>query len=184
MTHTTGGAPTGTARDRVLSHPAVARVVETLTRLDASDAALRIVVLDDQARTAAAAAGQLGVAIGQIANSLIFAVPEPAPDGPAGHRPLLVLTSGAHRVDTTRVAAGLGVDRLDRAQADFVRSRTGFAIGGVAPVGHLEPVQTLVDVALADYPEIWAAAGHARTVFPTTFTELVRITGGTPAEVA
>jgi prolyl-tRNA editing enzyme YbaK/EbsC (Cys-tRNA(Pro) deacylase) len=95
-----------------------------------------------------------------------------------------VLTSGAHRVDTARVAALVGAPRLDRADAAFVRERTGFAIGGVAPVGHLHPVQTLVDDALAAHAEVWAAAGHPRTVFPTTFDELVRITGGTPATVA
>ena len=66
----------------------------------------------------------------------------------------------------------------------MVKDRTGMTIGGVAPVGHLTPVRTLVDVALADYPVVWAAAGHPHTVFPTTFDELVRITGGTPAEVA
>ncbi len=167
----------------VLSHPGVIRVLQTLTRLGAPEAAGRVVVLDDHARTATAAAEQLGVQVGQIANSLIFAVPQDNPDG-AGPRPLLILTSGAHRVDVAKVAAHLGVPRLDRAPADFVRDRTGFVIGGVAPVGHLEPVQTLVDLALADHHEVWAAAGHARTVFPTTFAELVRITGGAAVDVA
>ena len=160
-------------------HPAVTRVRQTLVERGATGA---VVVLDDHARTAAAAAGQLGVTVAQIANSLVFAVPDEAADG--GRRPLLVLTSGAHRVDTARVAALIGAPRLDRADAAFVRERTGFAIGGVAPVGHLQPVQTLVDDALAAYAEVWAAAGHPRTVFPTTFDELVRITGGTPATVA
>jgi prolyl-tRNA editing enzyme YbaK/EbsC (Cys-tRNA(Pro) deacylase) len=141
-----------------------------------------VVVLDEHARTASAAAEQLGVTVAQIANSLVFAVPDAG--AADGRRPLLVLTSGAHRVDTGRVAALVGAPRLERADPDFVRGATGFAIGGVAPVGHLAPIQTLVDVALADYDQVWAAAGHARTVFPTTFAELVRITGGTPAEVA
>jgi len=169
---------TGTAPD-VAAHPAVTRVRRTLAELGATGG---IVVLDDHARTAAAAAEQLGVTVGQIANSLIFAVPDPAADG--GRRPLLVLTSGAHRVDTARVAALVGAPRLDRADADFVREHTGFAIGGVAPVGHPEALPTLVDDALAEHAQVWAAAGHPRTVFATTFAELVRITGGQAATVA
>lgn len=141
-----------------------------------------IVVLDDHARTAQAAAEQLGVTVAQIANSLVFAVPDDT--APDGRRPLLVLTSGAHRVDTARVAALIGAPRLDRADADFVRERTGFAIGGVAPVGHTDSVQTLVDNALAGFDAVWAAGGHPRTVFPTSFDELVRITGGAPSDVA
>ena len=167
------------AASPVADHPAVARVRSTLSERGAHG---RIVVLDEHARTAVAAAEQLGVTVAQIANSLIFAVPDPSADG--GRRPLLVLTSGAHRVDTAKVAALVGAPRLDRADADFVRERTGFVIGGVAPVGHTAPVQTLVDTALAEHDQVWAAAGHARTVFPTTFAELVRITGGTPADVA
>jgi len=132
-------------------------------------------VLDASARTAQQAADQIGVEVGQIANSLVFAA-----DG----EPLLVLTSGAHRVDTAKVAALIGATKVRRADPDFVRDRTGFVIGGVAPVGHTSPVRTLVDVTLADYDQVWAAAGHAHTVFPTTYAELVRLTGGTPAEVA
>ncbi len=142
----------------------------------------RVVVLGEHARTAVAAAEQLGVTVGQIANSLVFAIADAEATG--GRRPLLVLTSGAHRVDTAKVAASIGVATLERADADFVRERTGFVIGGVAPLGHVTPVQTLVDVALAGHDEIWAAAGHARTVFATTYDELVRVTGGTPTEVA
>ncbi|MFN8078767.1 MAG: YbaK/EbsC family protein [Kineosporiaceae bacterium] len=160
-------------------HPAVARVRDAL---DLAGAHGEVVVLDDHARTAVAAAEQLGVQVAQIANSLVFAVPDA--DAPDGRRPILVLTSGAHRVDTRKVAASIGVERLDRADADFVRERTGFVIGGVAPVGHAQPVQTLVDRALADHQQVWAAAGHARTVFATNYDELVRITGGTPVEVA
>jgi prolyl-tRNA editing enzyme YbaK/EbsC (Cys-tRNA(Pro) deacylase) len=163
----------------VTDHPAVARV---RAALDAAGATGEVVVLEDHARTAAAAAQQLGVTVAQIANSLVFAVPDDT--APGGRRPLLVLTSGAHRVDTAKVAALVGAPRLERADPDFVRERTGFVIGGVAPVGHLAPLQTLVDVALAEHDEVWAAAGHARTVFPTTFDELVRVTGGTAAEVA
>jgi prolyl-tRNA editing enzyme YbaK/EbsC (Cys-tRNA(Pro) deacylase) len=163
----------------VTEHPAVVRVRAALA---AAGATGEVVVLGEHARTAAAAAEQLGVTVAQIANSLVFAVPDT--DAPGGRRPLLVLTSGAHRVDTAKVAALVGAPRLDRADPDFVREHTGFVIGGVAPVGHLAPLETLVDVALAGHDRVWAAAGHARTVFPTTFDELVRVTGGRPVEVA
>lgn len=163
----------------ILEHPAVARVRAALS---AAGARGEVVVLDDHARTAVAAAEQLGVSVAQIANSLVFAIPDrPTP----GERDVvLVMTSGAHRVDTRQVAALLGVDHLERADADLVRERTGFAIGGVAPVGHVTTLTTLVDVALADHDVVWAAAGHPRTVFPSTFDELVRITGGRAASIA
>jgi prolyl-tRNA editing enzyme YbaK/EbsC (Cys-tRNA(Pro) deacylase) len=169
-----------TSSSGVTGHPAVVRVRAALEAAGAN--AGGVVVLDDHARTAAAAAEQLGVTVAQIANSLVFAVPDDA--APGGRRPVLVLTSGAHRVDTAKVAALLGVERLDRADPDFVRATTGFAIGGVAPVGHAQPIDTLVDVDLARHELVWAAAGHARSVFPTTFDELLRITGGRAAEVA
>src|SRR5919202_3420427 len=164
----------------VADHPSVTRVRAALQAAGAHGD--RVIVLDEHARTAAAAAEQLGVTVAQIANSLVFAVPDALVA--AGRRPLLVLTSGAHRVDTAKVAALVGVPRLERADPDFVRASTGFAIGGVAPVGHLAPIETVVDVALSAHDQVWAAAGHARTVFPTTFDELVRLTGGTAAEVA
>ena len=153
------------------NHPAVQRVTARLAALGASG---QVRVLDDAARTAAQAAAQLGVTTHQIANSLIFAA-----DGV----PVLVLASGGRRVDTGKVAAVLGVGRVDRADPEFVRTRTGFVIGGVPPVGHLEPLRTLVDRTLAQYDEVWAAAGHPHTVFPTTYDELLRLTGGTPADV-
>ncbi len=180
-------------------HPSVTRVRSALERAGVD---AEIVVLGEHARTAAAAAAQLGVTVAQIANSLVFAVahdavpddavpddsvPEtrcPTTAAPDRRRPLLVLTSGAHRVDTARVAGLVGAARLDRADPDFVRQRTGFAIGGVAPVGHAEPLRTLVDIALADHAVVWAAGGHPRAVFRTSFDELVRLTGGTPADVA
>jgi prolyl-tRNA editing enzyme YbaK/EbsC (Cys-tRNA(Pro) deacylase) len=124
--------------------------------------------------TAAAAAGQLGCDVGAIANSLVFA---------AGGSPLLVMTSGAHRVDTARVAKLLDLSSVDRADAKSVRAWTGQVIGGVGPVGHPAPIRTLVDNWLARYEVVWAAAGHPHAVFPTSFAELLRITGGTPAEV-
>jgi prolyl-tRNA editing enzyme YbaK/EbsC (Cys-tRNA(Pro) deacylase) len=130
--------------------------------------------LPEPAPTAAAAAAQLGCDVGAIANSLLFNA-----DG----APLLILTSGAHRVDTGKAAALAGVSSVRRADADFVRSATGQPIGGVAPVGHPAPIRTLVDVWLEKYEEVWAAAGHPHTVFPTTFGELIRITGGTPADI-
>jgi prolyl-tRNA editing enzyme YbaK/EbsC (Cys-tRNA(Pro) deacylase) len=153
------------------NHPSVLRVTARLSELGARGA---VRVLDDSARTAAQAAAQLGVEVAQIANSLVFSA-----DG----APLLVLASGGHRVDTAKVAALVGVARVDRADPDFVRAHTGFVIGGVAPVGHPEPLRTLVDTALAAFDEVWAAAGHPHTVFPTTYAELVEITGGQPADV-
>jgi prolyl-tRNA editing enzyme YbaK/EbsC (Cys-tRNA(Pro) deacylase) len=152
-------------------HPTVRRVAAALAAAGASG---EVRELAEEARTAALAAAQLGVEVGAIANSLVFAA-----DG----APLLVLTSGAHRVDTGRVAALVGVSELRRASPEFVRAATGQAIGGVAPVGHPEPLRTLVDVALEAHEIVWAAGGIPHTVFPTSFAELVRITGGTPAEV-
>jgi prolyl-tRNA editing enzyme YbaK/EbsC (Cys-tRNA(Pro) deacylase) len=130
--------------------------------------------LPESARTAALAAAQVGCEVGAIANSLIFSA-----DG----GPLLVMTSGAHRVDTDRVARLVGAAAVDRADARSVREWTGQAIGGVAPVGHPRPIRTLVDTWLERYDQIWAAAGHPHTVFPTTYAELLRITNGAPAEV-
>jgi prolyl-tRNA editing enzyme YbaK/EbsC (Cys-tRNA(Pro) deacylase) len=161
----------------LLDHPSVVRVRAALTA-DASDSV--VVILDEHARTAQAAADQLGVTVAQIANSLIFALPAVDDAEPEA---LLVLTSGAHRVDTVKVAELLGVERLDRADAAFVRDRTGFAIGGVAPVGHSGPVRTLIDVTLAGHAEIWAAAGHPRSVFRTSYDQLLRLTGGSAVEV-
>ena len=128
-----------------------------------------VVTLPDSAATAVLAAAALGCEVGAIANSLVF-----WSDG----RPLLVMTSGRHRVDTTALANRLSRTSIVRASPDQVRTATGQAIGGVSPVGHPVPLETVVDEALADYPRIWAAAGTPHTVFPTTFEELVRITGG------
>jgi len=153
-------------------HPNVQVVQEALTAFSAEG---QVIMLPDAVTTAAAAAAALGVEVGQIANSLIFNA-----DG----GPLLVLTSGAHRVDTAKVAELLGMESIKRATPEFVREHTGQPIGGVAPLGHPKPVPTLVDVALGAFPVIWAAGGIPHAVFPTTFDELVRITGGTSAEVA
>jgi prolyl-tRNA editing enzyme YbaK/EbsC (Cys-tRNA(Pro) deacylase) len=153
-------------------HPNVRAVQEALALAEARG---EIRMLPDAVHTAAAAAAALGVAVGQIANSLIF---------DADSEPLLVLTSGAHRVDTGKVAGLVGVTAVRRATPEFVRTHTGQAIGGVAPVGHPKPIRTLVDTALAGYDVVWAAGGIPHAVFPTTFDELVRVTTGTPAEVA
>ena len=127
-----------------------------------------VVELPDSARTAAEAASALGCQVGQIANSLVF-----WSDG----RPLLVLTSGRHRVDTAALARRLGRQTIERATPKQVRSATGQAIGGVAPLGHPVPLETVVDESLAQYDRLWAAGGTPHTVFPTTFEELVRVTG-------
>jgi prolyl-tRNA editing enzyme YbaK/EbsC (Cys-tRNA(Pro) deacylase) len=168
--------------------PSVVRVRQALADLGAQG---RLRVLDGSARTAKDAAASLDVEVGQIASSLLFRTVPPVLDPghgrherEAAEEPLLVLTSGGHRVDTHKVADLLGVAGLDRATPEDVRSATGFAIGGVAPVGHPQPLRTLVDVALARYEVVWAAAGHPYVVFSTTYDELVRITGGQPAEVA
>ena len=153
-------------------HPNVQAVKDALA---AAEAPGEIRVLPDAVATAAAAAEALGVTVGQIANSLIF---------DADGDPLLVLTSGAHRVDPAKVAALIGATLVKRATPDFVRRHTGQAIGGVAPVGHPKPVRTLVDTTLAGYDVVWAAGGIPHAVFPTSFAELVRLTAGTPAEVA
>ena len=160
------------------THPNVVAVQDALDAAGARAAdgsAPRILVLDDAVHTAAAAAEALGVEVGQIANSLIF---------DADGEPLLVLTSGAHRVDTAKVAADLGLGKIKRATPDFVREHTGQAIGGVAPLGHPKGVRTLVDTALQQYAVIWAAGGVPRAVFPITYPELLRVTAGTPADVA
>lgn len=136
----------------------------------------RVQILPDAVPTAAAAAQLVGVEVGAIANSLVFATAEATP--------LLVLTSGAHRVDTVKVAALVSTAKLSRATPEFVYEATGQRIGGVAPVGHPRSLRTLVDIALADYPEVWAAGGIAHAVFPTTYAELLRLTGGTSADVA
>jgi len=145
-----------------------------------------IVVLPESAHTAALAAEALGCEVGAIANSLLFeAEPsreqseaEPSREqSEAEGAPVLILTSGAHRVDTALVAATIGVAKLKRATPEFVREHTGQVIGGVSPLGHPAPVPTYVDSWLRRYPTVWAAAGHPASVFSTTFDELVAMTG-------
>jgi prolyl-tRNA editing enzyme YbaK/EbsC (Cys-tRNA(Pro) deacylase) len=143
--------------------------------LRAGGAGGEVHVLDESARTAPEAAQALGVPVGAIVKSLIFAA-----DG----APVLVLASGDHLVDTAAVATILGVDRVRRADPDLVRTATGFPIGGVAPIAHPEPLTTLVDRHLETFAVIWAAAGTPDSVFPTSYDELLRLTAGIPADVA
>jgi prolyl-tRNA editing enzyme YbaK/EbsC (Cys-tRNA(Pro) deacylase) len=151
------------------------RVATVAAALRAAGATGTPQVLPASTRTAVEAAAALGCPVGAIANSLVFLA-----DG----EPLLVLTSGAHRVDTAALAARIGVHRIERAAPEQVRAATGQPIGGVSPVGHPAPVSTVVDTALAQYATVWAAAGTANSVFPTTFAELVTITGGRALDVA
>lgn len=152
--------------------PARSRLVHDALR--AAGITGEIVVLPDAASTAALAAAALGVEVGAIANSLVFW---------SDDEPLLVMTSGAHRVDTAALAERLGRASIRRATPEQVRDATGQAIGGVAPTGHPEPLTTIVDEALAAYPELWAAGGTPHTVFPLSYDELVRLTSGTVAKV-
>ena len=149
----------------------VTRVRKALSLLGARG---EVRALDDSARTAKEAAAALGIEVGQIASSLIFLA-----DG----EPVLVVASGGHRVDTVQLASILEVNQIDKADADAVRKATGFAIGGVAPVGHPHPLRTIVDIALSRYDEVWAAGGHPHYVFPTSYDELLRITAGEAAEI-
>src|SRR4051794_26820237 len=152
---------------RVSSHPNVQKVADALK---AAGTTGEIVILDEAVPTAAAAAAELGCEVGAIANSLLF-------DGDGS--PVLILTSGAHRVDTAKVAAELGLASLRRATPEFVRQHTGQVIGGVSPIGHPATVPTYVDPTLRSYDEIWAAAGHPAAVFSTTYDELVALTDAT-----
>jgi Uncharacterized conserved protein len=152
-------------------HPSVTRVRAAL-RMHGIDAEVRW--FQEATPTAASAAEALGIEVGAIANSLVFTL-----DG----APVLVMTSGGHRVDTAWLGERIG-GKLGRASADVVRESTGQVIGGVAPTGHSTPLPAFVDTALADFPVVWAAAGHPHTVFATTYEELLRVTGGTPVEVA
>lgn len=152
--------------------PARSRLVAD--RLAGAGIPARITTLADGAHTAALAAAALGVEVGAIANSLVFW---------SDDEPLLVMTSGAHRVDTAALAERLGRRSIRRATPEQVRAATGQVIGGVAPTGHPSTLVTVVDEHLAAYPELWAAGGTPETLFPLTFDQLVRLTGGTVLKV-
>jgi prolyl-tRNA editing enzyme YbaK/EbsC (Cys-tRNA(Pro) deacylase) len=147
-------------------HPSVASFRAALARQSPGDHEVR--VLPDSVHTAALAAEALGCEVGAIANSLVF---------DAEGEPVLILTSGGHRVDTKATAERIGVGALRRASAEFVREHTGHVIGGVSPIDHPEPLRTYLDVALRAFPTIWAAAGHPAAVFSTTYDELLTMTG-------
>jgi len=157
----------------VLEKSAVKRVNDALKINGISG---QIKVLSESARSAAEAASALGIEVGQIASSIIFKLPNESP--------LLVITSGRHRVDTELVAKELSVDNLARVDADYVKELSGFSIGGVAPLGWINPPAiTLIDLALNDYEVVWAAAGHPYAVFPTNYAELIICTGAKPMVV-
>jgi prolyl-tRNA editing enzyme YbaK/EbsC (Cys-tRNA(Pro) deacylase) len=149
------------------------RVADALT---AAGVTTTIVVLEHAARTSADAAAAIGCEVAQIAKSLVFRLRDSG-------RPLLVIASGANRVDEAAVSALIG-ETIGRADADFVRTHTGFAIGGVAPLAHPAPLPTLIDEDLLRWEAIWAAGGHPNTVFRLTPDELRRIAGGRVASVA
>jgi prolyl-tRNA editing enzyme YbaK/EbsC (Cys-tRNA(Pro) deacylase) len=146
-----------------------------LAVLDEKNLAGSVVVLPDSTHTAAAAAAALGCEIAQIAKSIVFRAK-------LTNRVVLVIASGTNRVDTNRVGALVG-EPLEKADAEFVRARTGFAIGGGAPVGHTGPVETFVDEDLFQHGVIWAAAGTPHAVFSMTASDAVTLTGGRVAAI-
>ena len=158
--------------ENVLQNPSVQRVSAKLKELGIKG---EVHVLSDSARTAQEAADALGILVGQVASSIVFKLDDESP--------LLVITSGRHRVDTKLVAEKLGVAKLHRVDADYVKEKSGFSIGGVSPVGWVSPATILIDEALNDYEVVWAAAGHPHSVYPTTFAELLEGTGAKPMVV-
>ena len=158
--------------DGVLEKAAVKRVQQALIDLGVSG---QIKVLIESARTAQEAADGLGIEVGQIASSLIFKLPD--------HSPLLIITSGRHRVDVDLVAKNLGIEKLERVDAAYVKEISGFSIGGVAPIGWISQATIIIDKALNDYEIVWAAAGHPHAVYPTSFKELLQCTDAQPMVV-
>jgi prolyl-tRNA editing enzyme YbaK/EbsC (Cys-tRNA(Pro) deacylase) len=153
-------------------HPSVERVQAAL---QAAGSTARVRELPGSTRTSHEAAAALDVAVGQIAKSLVFLA-----DG----EPVMVVASGADRVDDSRLAAHVGVTRISGADAERVRAATGYPIGGVSPVGLDGRLRVLIDRALAPFDVVWAAAGTPNSVFPTTFAELLRVSGGEEADVS
>ncbi|CAB4807319.1 unannotated protein [freshwater metagenome] len=159
--------------EEVLTNPSVIRVTALLRELSCPG---EVTILSDSARTALDAAMALGIEAGQVASSIVFKLPS--------GNPLLIITSGRHRVDTELVAKNLGVEKLHRADADFVKNASGFSIGGVSPLGWIsKPEIILIDEALNDYEVVWAAAGHPHAVYPTSYAELIECTGAKPMVV-
>jgi prolyl-tRNA editing enzyme YbaK/EbsC (Cys-tRNA(Pro) deacylase) len=159
--------------DGILEKAAVKRFKEAADSLGVKG---EINILAETARTAIDAANGLGIEVGQIASSLIFKLPS--------GNPLLIITSGRHRVDTELVAKNLGLPELGRADANYVKEVSGYSVGGVSPIGWITtPEITLIDQALNDYEIVWAASGHPHAVYPTSYTELITCTGATPMVV-
>jgi prolyl-tRNA editing enzyme YbaK/EbsC (Cys-tRNA(Pro) deacylase) len=156
--------------DGILEKAAVKRFKEAADSLGVKG---EINILADTARTAIDAANGLRIEVGQIASSLIFRLPS--------GNPLLIITSGRHRVDTALVAKNLGIAELGRADANYVKEVSGYSVGGVSPLGWIsKPEIILIDEALSDYDVVWAAAGHPHAVYPTTYVELIQCTGAQP----
>lgn len=153
-----------------------ASAARVASALQARGFSFEVQELDRSTRTAHEAAQAVGCSVGQIAKSILFR-------GAASGRPVLVITSGANRVDEAAVAALLG-ESLGKADAEFVRRETGFAIGGVPPVGYGRPIATFIDEDLLAHDEIWAAAGTPFAVFRLPSSALAGLTGGTVARVA
>jgi prolyl-tRNA editing enzyme YbaK/EbsC (Cys-tRNA(Pro) deacylase) len=151
-----------------------APVLNVKSALTAAGAQDTVRTFDDRVPTAAAAASLLGCDIAAIANSLVFEL-----DG----TPLLILASGAAKVDTALVADSLGTARIRRASPDFVLEHTGQALGGVAPLGHPRPIRTILDISLQDHPVLWAGAGDHNSMFSISYSELQRITAAQPLKV-
>ncbi len=159
--------------DGILEKAAVRRFKEAAESLGVKG---EINILAETARTAIDAANGLGIEVGQIASSLIFKLPS--------GNPLLIITSGRHRVDTDLVAKNLEIPELGRADANYVKEVSGYSVGGVSPIGWITmPEITLIDTALSDYEIVWAASGHPHAVYPTSYTELIACTGATPMVV-
>ena len=159
--------------DGILEKAAVRRFKEAADSLGVKG---EINILAETARTAIDAANGLGIQVGQIASSLIFKLPS--------GNPLLIITSGRHRVDTDLVAKNLEIPELGRADANYVKEVSGYSVGGVSPIGWITtPEITLIDQALNDYEIVWAASGHPHAVYPTSYTELIACTGATPMVV-
>jgi prolyl-tRNA editing enzyme YbaK/EbsC (Cys-tRNA(Pro) deacylase) len=159
--------------DGILEKAAVKRFKEAADSLGVKG---EINILAETARTAIDAANGLGIEVGQIASSLIFKLPS--------GNPLLIITSGRHRVDTDLVAKNLNIVELGRADANYVKEVSGYSVGGVSPIGWIStPEITLIDEALNDYEVVWAASGHPHAVYPTSYAELIACTGATPMVV-
>ncbi len=148
-------------------NPSIQKVVDALHVLGFD---YKVIEYEDSTRTSAEAAARVGCQVGQIVKSLVF-------QGLASGKPVLVLTSGANRVDENRLSQTVG-EPIGRADADFVRGATGFAIGGVPPIGHVRPLETYIDEDLLQYEQIWAAAGTPNAIFETAPVALKLMTGG------